>query len=52
MNKNYLSEEGNSSASSVSELKINGVTLIKIEEGKNIEYVEGSSNVETYLKNM
>lgn len=52
MNKDYISEKGNSSASSVGELKINGVTLIKIEEGKNIEYVEGSSNVETYLKNM
>ena len=52
MNKDYMSEKGNSSASSVGELKINGVTLIKIEEGKNVEYIEGSSNVETYLKNM
>ena len=52
MNKDYISEKGNSSASTVGELKINGVTLIKIEEGKNVEYIEGSSNVETYLKNM
>lgn len=52
MNKDYLSEQGNSSASSVSELKINGATLIKIEEGKNVEYIEGSSNIETYLKNI
>ena len=41
-----------SKASSADELKINGVTLIKIENGKNVEYVEGLSNVLSSLSNL
>ena len=31
------------------ELKINGVTLIVIENGKNVNYIEGSDNIITFI---
>lgn len=49
-NEKYLSEEENPNAQSVKDLKINGITLIKVSNGKNVKYVSGSENIEEYLK--
>ncbi len=42
-NKKFLSEETNKYASNASELKVKEATLIKIENGKNVDYFEGTS---------
>ena len=34
----------------VEDLKINGITLIKISKGKNVKYITGSEEIEKYLK--
>lgn len=44
-NKKFVSDKTNTKASKASELKVKDPTLIKIQEGKNISYVEGSSQV-------
>lgn len=44
-NKKFVSNETNSKASKASELKVKDATLIKIQEGKNVLYAEGSSQV-------
>lgn len=49
-NSKYQSEEANTKAQKVEELKINDITLIKIQKGKNVEYITGSENIEEYLK--
>lgn len=49
LNKSFVSEEGNSSASSAEELKINGPTLINFADGKIVEYVEGTDKIVDYL---
>lgn len=49
-NKKFASETGNKKATRSNELKINGRTLIKISNGKIKDYIEGSSNIEAYLK--
>lgn len=49
-NKGYISEESNSSVSNVSELKINGPTLIHFKDGSVSEYVEGKDQVVGYLE--
>lgn len=45
INKNYISEYGNSSARNADELKIKAPTLIKISNGNNILYLEGVENI-------
>jgi len=52
LNKNIISEEGNSKATNAESLKINGTTIIKIEDGKNVSYIEGYDNVVNYLKEL
>ena len=49
-NSKYASEVGNKKATRSDELKINGKTLIKISNGKIKDYIEGSDNIEAYLK--
>lgn len=49
LNKSFVSDEGNSSASSAEELKINGPTLINFADGKIVEYVEGKDRIIDYL---
>lgn len=49
-NAKYASEESNKKATKPSELKINGITLIKIKNGKIVDYIEGSDKIEEYLK--
>ena len=44
-NKKFVSNETNSKASKASELKVKDATLMKVQEGKNVLYVEGSSQV-------
>lgn len=48
-NKKYSGEQGNPSAQKVEDVKINGVTLIKIVNGKNVKYIEGTTNIENEL---
>ena len=48
-NKKYSGEQGNPSAQKVEDIKINGVTLIKIVNGKNVKYIEGATNIENEL---
>ena len=49
-NSKYSSEEANTKAQKVEDLKINDITLIKISKGKNVKYVTGSENIEEFLK--
>lgn len=44
-NKKFVSEETNKKAKKAGDLKVKDATLIKIRKGKNVEYVEGSSQV-------
>lgn len=49
MNASIKSEKSNKNANSSKDLKINGSTLIKIKNGKNILYIEGAENIEKEL---
>lgn len=49
LNKTYISEEKNISPSNVSELKINGPTLIRFREGQVANFVEGEADITSYL---
>ena len=49
-NKKFASDKSNKKATNPNELKINGLTLIKISNGKIKDYIEGSKNIEEYLK--
>lgn len=49
-NSNFASESENKSASNSNELKINGITLIKIKNGRISDYITGSENISEYLK--
>jgi flagellar basal body-associated protein FliL len=49
-NSIYVSDVGNPNATSVDELKINGPTLIKISNGKNVSYSEGKDAINATLK--
>ena len=49
-NNKYASEESNPKVQKVEDLKINGITLIKIQKGKNVKYITGSEEIEKYLK--
>ena len=48
-NKVFKSEESNKNAKRASELKINDVTLIRIKNGKIVNYIESSAKIEEYL---
>ena len=48
-NKVFKSEESNKNAKRASELKINDVTLIRIKNGKIVNYIESSDKIEEYL---
>ena len=50
LNKKYVGTESNTTPSKLSDIVINGPTLMKIRKGKVIEYVEGTENIENYLK--
>jgi hypothetical protein len=50
MNQNCVSDESNPNATSSSELKINGPTLIKFTENNITEYIEGEDSITEYLK--
>lgn len=52
MNKTIVSEEINKKATKPSELKINNITLIKIEKGKISTYLVGDTKITTYLENL
>lgn len=52
LNKNIVSEKGNPKAEDAESLKINGTTIIKIEDGKNVSYVEGYDKVISYLNEL
>ena len=49
LNKNYTSEESNTNPSSVEDLHINGITLIKFVDNKVDEYIEGQDSISDYL---
>ena len=49
-NKACISDKGNSKATNDNELKINGLTLIRITKGKISKYVEGSDKIEELFK--
>lgn len=49
-NKKYsTSEESNKNPGKVSDFKINGATLIKVENKKVVDYVEGEEAIRNYL---
>ena len=49
-NSKYVSDTSNPNAKSVSELKINGITLVKIKGGRITKYITGNDSVAEYLK--
>lgn len=49
LNKMIISDSSNSSAQTVSDLKINGPTLIKVSGGRNVKYIEGDENIKIEL---
>lgn len=49
MNSIYKNNESNKKVQKSSDLGINGVTLIKVKNGKNILYIEGSENIDNEL---
>lgn len=49
-NKKYVTdEESNKNPESVSDMKINGPTLMKISANKVVSYIEGKDNISSYL---
>jgi len=48
-NAKYSAEEENSDAENATELKINGITLIKIKNGRIEDYISGKESIEEYL---
>ena len=49
LNKKYTGEESNSNPKKASDIVINGPTLIKVKNGKVIEYIEGTESISDYL---
>ena len=49
-NAKYAGDKPNKKATKPSELQINGITLIKIKNGRIVDYIEGSDKIEEYLK--
>lgn len=50
INKVYIGEEGNAKVSNAEGLKINGPTVIKINNGQNVAYGEGADAIKAILK--
>lgn len=50
-NKNYKSEAENLNAQSVEELKIKTPTLIKVENNKNVKYINNINDIKSELTN-
>ncbi len=48
-NKSFASETSNPKAKRSNELKINGITLVRVKNGKIVNYIETSSKIEEYL---
>ena len=48
--KYYVDEESNKEAKKIDELKISDGTLIRIKDGKIVEYIEGIQDISTKLK--
>ena len=49
-NKPYVSEDSNADAQNSADLRIAGPTLMKIEKGSNVLYVEGEEEIREVLK--
>lgn len=49
LNKKYAADDSNTSADDASELRIDGVTLVRIKEGNLDKYLEGQDDVVEYL---
>lgn len=49
LNKGYASKDSNDSAEDASELRINGVTLVRVKDGNLDKYLEGEDEVIEYL---
>lgn len=49
LNKKYISEESNSAVQNASELKVKDNTLIKINNKKNVEYIEDRNTILSYF---
>ncbi len=49
LNKNYSSDDSNTNPSSVEDMHINGLTLIKFVDNKVDEYIEGQDSISDYL---
>ena len=49
-NKKFVSKEENNAPKDASDLKINGITLIKFKNGKIEKYISGSEKIAAYLK--
>ena len=49
-NKSFSSETSNPKAKRSNELKINGITLVRVKNGKIVNYIETSSKIEEYLR--
>lgn len=50
INKSYASTESNSAPKVESEIKINGTTLILVEKGNVVDYIEDQNRIEELLK--
>lgn len=50
MNSKFKSEESNKDATNSNELKINGITLIKINNGRIDMYLTGNEEIEEYIE--
>ena len=44
-NSNYVSEDTNKDASSIEDLKVKALTLIKVVDGEIVEYYEGKEEI-------
>ena len=49
LNKKYASDESNKEAKEASDLRIDGVTLIRVKDGKLDKYLDGKDDVVKYL---
>jgi len=49
LNNLFISDESNSSVQKASELKVKDNTLIKIQNGKNVEYIEDRTKILSYF---
>ena len=50
LSSDQVSDKGNKNAKTHTELKINGLTIIKIEDGKNTAYLEGKDQILAHFK--